>query len=84
MNVDILLSKAKDKTKIEDNGCGEYFMSQVFHITESPPSPQSYEKSNLFQAQHSEISTKNATPINFINGSDLPKEHVYENTSFVL
>ena len=70
--------------KILDNGCGEYFMSQVFHIRESPPSPQSYGSSHLFQAQHFEISTKNATSINFISGSDLPKEHVYESTSIYI
>ena len=64
MDVDTLLSKAKEKMKIEDNGCGEYFLSQVFTIRESPLSPQSYGKSQLLQAQHSKISTKNATSIN--------------------
>ena len=64
VDVDILLSKAKEKMKIEDNGCGEYLMSQVFHIRESPPSPQSYGSSYLLQAQHSDISTQNPTSIN--------------------
>ena len=32
VDADILLSKAKEKMKIEHNGCGEYFMSQVSHI----------------------------------------------------
>ena len=57
VDVDILLSKATKKMKIEDNRCGEYFMSQVFHIRESPVSTQSYGSSYLFQAQHYEIST---------------------------
>ena len=59
-------------------------MSQVFHIRESPPSPQSYGSSHLLQAQHSKISTKNATFINFISRSGLPEEHVYENTSIYI
>ena len=64
VDIDILLSKEKEKLKIEDNGCGEYFMSQVFTIRESPLSPQSYGKSHLLQAQHSKNSTMNATSIN--------------------
>ena len=59
-------------------------MSQVFHNRKSPISPQSYGKSHLLQAQHFEISTKNATSINFIHGNDLPEEHVYENTSICI
>ena len=59
-------------------------MSQVFHVKESSPSPQSYGSSHLFQAQHSKINTKNATSINFISRSGLPKEHVYENTSIFI
>ena len=45
MDADILLIKAKEKLKIEEKGCGEYFMSQVSHIRESLLSPQSYGKS---------------------------------------
>ena len=64
MDVDILLSKVQEKMKIEDNGCGEDFMSQVSHIRESTVSPQSHGKSQPLQAQHSKISTKNDTSIN--------------------
>ena len=64
MDADTLLGKAKEKMKIEDNGCGEYFMSQVFTVRESPISPQSHGKSHPLQAQYSHISTKNATSIN--------------------
>ena len=56
-------------------------MSQVFHIRESPLSPKSYGKSQLLQEKHSKISTKNVTSINFISGSGVHEEHVYENTS---
>ena len=53
-------------------------------LRKSPFSPQSYGKSHLLQAQYSEISTKNATSINFTSASGLPEEHVYENTSICI
>ena len=59
-------------------------MPQVFHIRESPLSPQSYSQSQLSQAQYSEISTQTYTSINFISGSDLLEEHLYENTSIYI
>ena len=59
-------------------------MSQVFHLRESPISPQCYGSSHLFQAKHFEINMKNATSINLISRSDLPKENVYENTSICI
>ena len=55
-------------------------MSQVFHIRESPLSPQSYGKSQLLQVQHFDISTQNETSINFISGGGLHEEYIYENT----
>lgn len=74
MDVDILLSKAKEKMKIEDNGYGEYFMSQVSHIRELPLSPLSYGKSQLLQDQHSKIGTQNATSINEATSVCIEKE----------
>ena len=55
-------------------------MSQVFHIRELSLTPQSFGKSYLLQAQHSEISTQDATSINFISGGGLHKDNVYDNT----
>ena len=84
VDTDILLYKAKEKLKIEDNGCGEYFMSQVFHIRESLFSPQFYGKLHLLQAQHSKINLQNVNSINFISGSGLLEEQFYENTSIYI
>lgn len=70
--------------KIEDKGCGEYFISQVSYIRESPFSPKSYGKSQLLQAQHSKIRTKISTSINLICGGGLFEEHFYENTSIYI
>ncbi len=80
MDPDILHIKAKENLKIKDKGCGEYFVSQVFHIRESPLPPQSYGKSQLLQVEHSKISTQNASSINFISGGGVHEEYVYENT----
>ena len=39
---DQLRTAMKGKLKIEDRGCGEYSMSQAFHIGKLPLSPKSY------------------------------------------
>ena len=39
---DQLRTATKGKIKIEDGGCGEYSMSQAFHIGKQPLSPKSY------------------------------------------
>ena len=67
--------------KIEDNGCGEYLMSQAFHIGKLPLSPKSYGKPQSPQVQQSITDKKKTTFHNFINGSGTHEEHVHENIS---
>ena len=44
-----LTTKIKGKFKIKDQGCGEYSMSQAFHIRKLPLSPKSYGKPQLMK-----------------------------------
>lgn len=84
VDLDILLGKAKEEMEIEDKGYGEYFMSKIFHIRESPLSTLYCGKSQLLQAQQPKINTQSATSINFISGGGLHEEHVSQNTSICI
>lgn len=42
-----LTNPSKGKLKIEDQGCGEYYMSQAFHIGKLSLSPKSHGKPQL-------------------------------------
>ena len=84
MDVETILSKEKAKMKIEDNGCGEYLMSQAFHIGKLPLSPKSYGKPQSLQVQQSMTNKQETTSPNFINGSGTHEEHVHENISIYI
>ena len=84
MDAETILSKAKAKMKIEDNGCGEYLMSQVFHIGKLPLSPKSYGKPQSLQVQQSTTDKKKTTFPNYISGSGTHEEHIHKNISICI
>ena len=67
--------------KIEDNGCGEYLMSQAFHIGKLPLSPKSYGILQSLQVQQFLNDKQKNTFPNFISGVGTHEEHAYQNTS---
>ena len=67
--------------KIIDIGCGEYLMSQAFHIGKLPLSPKSYGKPQSLQVQQSSTDKQKTTFPNFISGSGTHEENIHENTS---
>ena len=70
--------------KIKDNGRGEYFMSQAFHIGKLPLSPKSYGKPQSLQVQQSTTDKQKTTFPNFISGGGTHEGNVYENTSICI
>ena len=84
VDAETILSKAKAKMKIEDNGCGEYLMSQAFHIGKLPLSPKSYGKPQSLQVQQSTTDKQKTTFPNYISGSGTHEEHIHKNISICI
>ena len=81
MDPDQLKTIVKGKIKIEDQGFGEYSMSQAFHIGKLPLSPKSYGRPQLMSIKQSKFTLQQKSLMTFTNGSGLHQEQVYENTS---
>ena len=76
-----LRTVVKGNIKIKDWGCGEYIMSQAFHIGKLPLSPKSYGKPQLMSIKQSKFTLQQKPLMTFTSGGGLHQEKVYENTS---
>ena len=78
---DQLRTAVKGKIKIEDQGCGEYSMSQEFHIGKLPLSPKSYGRPQPLSTMQPKCTMQQKPLMIFTSGGGLHQEWVYENTS---
>lgn len=75
-----LLKSIKGKMKIEDQGCGEYSMSQTFFIGKLPISPKSHGKPHLLKKEPKTI-IQYQPPTTFTKWGELNKETLDEDAS---
>ena len=71
VDLDQLKTAIKGKIKIEDQHCGEYFMSQAFHIGKLPLSPKSYGKPQLMSIKQSKFTLQQKPLMTFTSGGVL-------------
>ena len=74
MDPDQLRTVIKGKIKIEDQGCGEYSMSQEFHIGKLPLSPKSYGRPQPLSVRQSKCTMQQKPLMTFTSGGGLHQE----------